>query len=125
MLVHHGAGVERANTSPNRFPCHRCELQFTQSDRLARHNKTVHADATQKCPLPSCSRTINRTDNLVPHIVRHFHVTQRSRLRISEEELSSWTYHMVSQGWELEKIEQVERAVLVRMKMWFSRSETN
>ncbi|KAF9208247.1 hypothetical protein BGZ49_009374 [Haplosporangium sp. Z 27] len=63
-----------STSSPKTFQCTGypgCNMVFTRSEHLARHERKHTGEKPYKCIVPSCPRTFSRFDNMMQHTQTH------------------------------------------------------
>ncbi|KAF9574446.1 hypothetical protein EC968_006430 [Mortierella alpina] len=72
-----------ATSSPKTFQCTGypgCNMVFTRSEHLARHERKHTGEKPYKCIVPNCPRTFSRYDNMIQHTQTHGDRTKRDSL---------------------------------------------
>ncbi|CAO3569253.1 unnamed protein product [Mortierella alpina] len=77
------AAAGGATSSPKTFQCTGypgCNMVFTRSEHLARHERKHTGEKPYKCIVPNCPRTFSRYDNMIQHTQTHGDRTKRDSL---------------------------------------------
>lgn len=67
-------GQGGSTSSPKTFQCTGypgCNMVFTRSEHLARHERKHTGEKPYKCIVPNCPRTFSRYDNMIQHTQTH------------------------------------------------------
>ncbi|KAF9403055.1 hypothetical protein BGX21_007360 [Mortierella sp. AD011] len=78
-----GKGAGGSTSSPKTFQCTGypgCNMVFTRSEHLARHERKHTGEKPYKCIVPSCPRTFSRFDNMMQHTQTHGDRSKRDSL---------------------------------------------
>ncbi|KAG0201523.1 hypothetical protein BGX28_005686 [Mortierella sp. GBA30] len=74
-----------STSSPKTFQCTGypgCNMVFTRSEHLARHERKHTGEKPYKCIVPNCPRTFSRYDNMIQHTQTHGDRTKRDSLAV-------------------------------------------
>ncbi|KAF9908335.1 hypothetical protein EC991_009887 [Linnemannia zychae] len=78
-----GGGGLGSSSSPKTFQCTGypgCNMVFTRSEHLARHERKHTGEKPYKCIVANCPRTFSRYDNMIQHTQTHSDRTKRDSL---------------------------------------------
>ncbi|KAF9298204.1 hypothetical protein BGZ88_007554 [Linnemannia elongata] len=78
-----GSGGLGSSSSPKTFQCTGypgCNMVFTRSEHLARHERKHTGEKPYKCIVANCPRTFSRYDNMIQHTQTHSDRTKRDSL---------------------------------------------
>ncbi|KAF9140515.1 hypothetical protein BGX30_006404 [Mortierella sp. GBA39] len=78
-----GNGGLGSSSSPKTFQCTGypgCNMVFTRSEHLARHERKHTGEKPYKCIVANCPRTFSRYDNMIQHTQTHSDRTKRDSL---------------------------------------------
>ncbi|ORZ06583.1 hypothetical protein BCR41DRAFT_311599, partial [Lobosporangium transversale] len=67
-------GSGGSSSSPKTFQCTGypgCNMVFTRSEHLARHERKHTGEKPYKCIVTNCPRTFSRYDNMIQHTQTH------------------------------------------------------
>ncbi|KAF9155070.1 hypothetical protein BG015_011122 [Linnemannia schmuckeri] len=74
-----------STSSPKTFQCTGypgCNMVFTRSEHLARHERKHTGEKPYKCIVANCPRTFSRYDNMIQHTQTHSDRTKRDSLAV-------------------------------------------
>ncbi|KAI8136753.1 hypothetical protein BJV82DRAFT_638381 [Fennellomyces sp. T-0311] len=82
--------MPRKTSGPKLFRCTGhgdCDMVFTRSEHLARHERKHTGEKPFKCIVPGCERMFSRFDNMMQHTHTHERQQQRRRSMVSTRSL--------------------------------------